>query len=441
MIENPYTPGSTSPAYLSGRGQELAIVDELGARVRSLGRPGGPLLAFYAPRGTGKTSLLRHAQAEAHRAGMFTAWVTGRGDVAMVETLAKSLNRAVSTASLGEKAVGLLHRIDQVQVEFGVPGAKVGAQFAGGTKPADAVHDIIEDTARFARNHGHHGLMLFVDEFHEASVEDRKSLLIAIQEFDGDTINPTPVGIVAAGLPSIHGAITEAATFGERTHFVEVKGLTSAAAAEALRLPAEALGVRWEDRAIAAAVELAHTYPYKVQVVGSCTWDYARPEAGSTITEGHVRGATEHVENRMDDLYRTRWASASPAHRRFLQAMAAGGADSATREEIAAGVGVSTNALSRPRDELIARGLVAPDGRGRVTFTIPGFGAYIRRLADSELDSSRSGGTRPLVSRATTTVSVPLQGSALRDENASPRGPNPDEPGARHTPPPPPCGR
>ena len=397
MLENPYRPGSTSPGYLSGRGQELAIVDELGARVRSLGRPGGPLLAFYGPRGTGKTSLLRHAQGDAHQAGMFTAWVTGRGDRPMVESLAKSVNRAVSAAPLGEKAKAILNRIEQVQVEFGVPGAKGrsavgrldGSRRCGPRSPRG-------HCSRFARTHGHHGLVLFVDEFHEASVEDRKSLLIALQEFDGDTINPTPVGIVAAGLPSIHGAITEAATFGERTRFVEVKGLTPAAAAEALRVPAENIesgGVRWDDEAIAAAVELADTYPHKVQIVGSCTWDFARPEPGSTITVGHVRGAAEAIELRMDDLYRTRWAAARPEHRRFLRAMAACGDDSASREEIAAAVGTTTNALSRPRDQLIERGLIAPAGRGRLAFTIPGFGAHIRRLADT--DRERPMGRRP----------------------------------------------
>lgn len=428
MLENPYRPGSTNPGYLSGRGQELAIIDELGARVRSLGRPGGPLLAFYGPRGTGKTSLLRHAQSDAHQAGMFTAWVTGRKDKPMVESLAKSVNRALSAASLGEKAKAILHRIEQVQVEFGVPGAKVGAQLAGSTGPADVVHDLLEDIARFARNHGHHGLVLFVDEFHEASVEDRKSLLIALQEFDGDTINPTPVGIVAAGLPSIHGAITEAATFGERTRFVEVKGLTPAAAAEALRVPAEAIeggGVRWDDQAIAAAVELADTYPHKVQIVGSCTWDLARPETGSTITVGHVRGASEAIEHRMDDLYRTRWAAARPEHRRFLRAMAACGDDSASREEVAAAVGTTTNALSRPRDQLIERGLIAPAGRGRVAFTIPGFGAYIRRLADTDRDDSQPGDrARPLVAKRAN-VRVTLQVAALHEESQrAARSPN-----------------
>lgn len=394
MLDNPYTPGSTHPAFLTGRGHELALIDDLASRVRSMGRAGGPLLAFYGPRGTGKTSLLRRAQAEAHDAAMMTAWVTGRSDTSMVNEIARSLNRAVEAMSVGEKAKALLHRIDQVQVEFGVPGAKVGAQF-NRTTTAPVLHDLLEDAARFARNHEHHGLMLFVDEFQEAAVADRTSLLVALQEFDGDAINPTPVGIVAAGLPSIHAAVTQAATFGERTRFVELRGLTPAAAAEALRLPAEQLAVRWDDEAITAAVELAGNYPYKVQVVGSAVWDYARPETADTITLGHVRGATEEVEHRMDDLYRTRWAASAPEHRQFLQAMALGGADQASRDEIAARLNKSSPALSRPRDQLIDRGLIAPAGRGILTFTIPGFGAYVRRQAEINDPPTRGTERRP----------------------------------------------
>lgn len=396
MLDNPYTPGSTNPAFLTGRGHELAVIDDVAARVRSMGRPGGPLLAFYGPRGTGKTSLLRHAQAQAHKAGMLTAWITGRSDTSMVEELARSLNRSVREMSTGEKAKALLHRIDQVQVEFGLPGARVGAQIHR-ADAAPVVHHLVEDAAHFARNHEHHGLLLFVDEFQEATVTDRKSLLVALQEFDGDAIRPTPVGIVAAGLPSIHAAVTQAATFGERTRFVEVKGLTPAAAAEALRLPAEHKSVHWDDQAITVAVNLAGNYPYKVQVVGDSVWNYARPREGDTITVGAVRGASEAIEDRMDDLYRTRWAAARPEHRQFLEAMALTmtlrGTDRASREEIAGKLNKTSAALSRPRAQLIDRGLIAPSGRGELSFTIPGFADYVHRQADDGQSPTSNPGT------------------------------------------------
>lgn len=142
----------------------------------------------------------------------------------------------------------------------------------------------------------------------------------------------------------------------------------------------------------------------------------------------------------MDELYRTRWAAASPAHRRFLQAIAAGGGDTATRDEIAARVGKTTNELSRPRDELIERGLIAASGRGQVTFTIPGFGAYTRRRAAIEQDDSRSAGrAQPLVSPPSNGASATLQGGDLRDGQSSPRTTRSDDPGDRPTRPAPPA--
>lgn len=382
MLPNPYSPGA-SPAYLAGRGGELATIENVVSTVRQLGRPGGPLLAFYGQRGTGKTSLLRVAQDAARRAGVLTAWVTGSEDRPLAELLAKSIRAAMAAEDLEARGRGFLHRLDQVQVELGVPGAKVSAQVRGGGQLGDAaaaaVHELLEDTGRFAANHDKHGLVVFVDEFQEARRADRRAMLIALQEFDGDLAYPCPVAVVAAGLPSIHGAVTEAATFGERTRFVEVKGLTAAAAAEALAHPAEDLSVRWDQAAITAAAQLAGSYPYRVQLVGACTWDAARPESGDTISVGHVSAATGDVEDRMDTLYRTRWAAARPEHRRILAAIAGGGSDTATREEIASRAGRSSSALSRPRDQLIDRGLIEPVGRGTLRFTIPGFGDFVRR--------------------------------------------------------------
>lgn len=51
------------------------------------------------------------------------------------------------------------------------------------------------------------------------------------------------------------------------------------------------------------------------------------------------------------------------------------------RWAIAARLGISTEALGRPRHELVDRGLIEAGGRGQLRFTIPGFGAYIRAIS------------------------------------------------------------
>ncbi|WP_447645221.1 AAA family ATPase [Nocardioides zeae] len=390
MLPNPYTPGSL-PTYLAGRNHERSLVEERLGRVRLLRRAGGPLLAFHGPRGLGKTSLLRQAEKDAAAAGFVTAWVTGRSDRAMVDALASSLVRFMAGVPASGRGARLMRRLEKLQVEFGIPGAaKVVADVRGSAAPsganvgaasdaAAALPDILSEAGTLAGESAP-GLVVFVDEFHEASLSDRASLLIALQEFDGNP--PVPVAVVAAGLPSVHAAVTEAATFGERTHFVEVAGLNDVAVADALQQPASDLGVTWTTDALEEAIQIARGYPHQVQLVGQAAWNAARPaSSGATVEVGHVRLGRADVEARMRDLFRSRWGRTTREHRRLLSAIAEGGADVAARAEIAARMGVTSNALSRPREELISRGLIEPGGTGQLRFTIPGFAEFVREQA------------------------------------------------------------
>lgn len=382
MEPSPYAPGSL-PEYLAGRGHERDLIRDKVARLSMLGRSGGPLLAFHAPRGLGKTSLLRMAQRDAISEGFLTAWVTGRDDRPMSPDLAQALSLAVKEHSFGERANALLHRLAQVQVEFGIPGVKVGATLSADDKPSPGsavLEKLLEDAGRFGRNHDAKGLVVFVDEFQEAQLGDRKSLLIGLQHFDGAP-DATPVAVIAAGLPSLPPAVTEAATFGERSRFVELGLLSEVAVAEAIRLPAEHHEVTWTDEAIIAAIELAAGYPHKVQLIGDATWEVARPNSGSTIKIGHVRRAEEEIEDRMRGLFRTRLARVTSEQQRFLAAMAAVGDGPVERAAIAAELGVATTAVSRPRQQLIDRGYIEAAGHGKLRFTIPGFAAYLRTNA------------------------------------------------------------
>lgn len=379
MEPSPYAPGSL-PEYLAGRGRERDLIRDKVSRISMLGRSGGPLLAFHAPRGLGKTSLLRMAQRDAISEGFLTAWVTGRDDRLMTLDLAQGLSGAVKEHSYGERADALLHRLTQVQVEFGIPGAKVGATLSADDKASSGsavLEKLLEEAGRFGRNQDARGLVVFIDEFQEARLEDRKSLLIGLQHFDGAP-DATPVAVIAAGLPSLPLAVTEAATFGERSRFVELGLLSEVAVAEAIRLPAEHHEVTWSDEAIMAAIKLAAGYPHKVQLIGDVTWEVARPNQGSTIKIGHVRRAEEEIEDRMAGLFRTRLARVTPEQQRFLAAMAAVGDGPVERAAIAAELGVATTAVSRPRQQLIDRGYIEAVGHGKLRFTIPGFAAYIR---------------------------------------------------------------
>lgn len=383
MIQSPYSPGSL-PLYLAGRGHELQVVRDRLARVEALGRSGGPLLAFYGPRGYGKTSLLRAAQREALRDGYLTVWVTGREDAPLAPDLAGALAEEVRDSSLLAQASALLASLDKVQVELGVPGAKITADTAA-RRPGDAIEGGLKQAAQLARQHDRHGLAVFVDEFQDAPTADRRSLLIALQHFDGAP-KGQPVAVIAAGLPALPSAVTAAATFGERSDFHELRLLNDVATVEALKLPAAQLGVQWAQEALEYAIEATQGYPHEIQLLGEATWNVARPAQGDTITIGHVRSGQETAERRMDQLFQARIAKTTDDQRRLLAAMASLGDGPATRGSIAALLGVRTEALSRPRQELIGRGLIEPAGHGRLQFTVPGFAAFLRAQTENTLE-------------------------------------------------------
>ena len=148
MEPSPYAPGSL-PEYLAGRGRERELIRDTVSRLSMLGRSGGPLLAFHAPRGLGKTSLLRMAQRDALAEGFLTVWVTGRGDRPMSPDMAQGLSAAVKDHSFGDRANALLDRLAQVQVEFGIPGVKVGATLSAEDKAQGSavLEKLLEDVS------------------------------------------------------------------------------------------------------------------------------------------------------------------------------------------------------------------------------------------------------------------------------------------------------
>lgn len=186
------------------------------------------------------------------------------------------------------------------------------------------------------------------------------------------------MAVVAAGLPSMLSAVPVAATFGERTRFVEIGLLSQVAVAEASRLPAEELGVTWSDAAIVEAIGAAQGYPHRVQLIGEAEWNVARPETGGSIEVGHLRQGLEDAEAQMASLFRTRTLKATDRERRFLHAMASLGDGRVARADIAERLGVATTAISDVRQQLLDAGLIEPAAYGRLRFTIPGFAAHLR---------------------------------------------------------------
>lgn len=383
MVPNPYTPGEL-PRYLAGRGEELGVLRRYLARVRAYGEMAGPPLVLHGPRGVGKTSLMRAALDDARADGFVAAWISCAKGQPFLRDLADSVGRALEDAEV-EITRPWQTRLSRVGIELGMTGPKVSAELTTGRArraelragSVSALEELLHVAAVALRDRGGAGLVLAIDELHAAPQPEVAVLLNAAQNLAGDRTS-NPVAVLGAGLPAVRGTLTRAATFGERSRWLDVRLLDQNDAADLLVHPAAELGVRWEPAAVAHLVEHASGYPYFLQVLGDQTWEQARPRAGDRIGVDHARAGAVAAADQLRSLHVARWEAATAGERAFLAAMAAIGGDGpVARAAIARRLGVESRSLSDVRNRLLDKAIIEPADRGSVRFTVPGFARHV----------------------------------------------------------------
>lgn len=382
MQPSPYTPGEVART-VPGRVRQLAEFDERLSYLVDLGRLVGRIRVDHAPRGFGKTSLLRQYQRRAEERGVLAVWVTaGEAGGLVAQIAAEIASAAEGWREDARRAVR--SRVESLSVRVGVPGV-VGADAAFRTGQAASANDsrAFEALVRSAaRAGGRSGLVILVDEIQAADPEGLRTLAYAWQHLQAEGAD-VPAAVLAAGLPNAPDAIATAVTFSERFAYRPLPPLEPDAEEFALAVPARELGVAWEDEGLRKAVAIARGYPYLIQLIGDAAWSEAgRPDPGGTITAADVEAGREAMEADMEALFRARWANATAGERDFMAAMASLGDEAVRRSAIAAALGVSSESLSVHRARLIDKGFVQAVGRGALEFTIPGFAGFIRDLGD-----------------------------------------------------------
>lgn len=379
MQPSPYTPGEVA-RNVPGRAVQLAEFDERLSYLVDLGRLIGRIRVDHAPRGLGKTSLLRQYQQRAELRGVFTIWVTAGEGSSLVAQLLAEIERTAPKRR-GDAARELAARISEVQLSVGVPGVvSVGASLRAAAPPHDAVRGL-EAVVRSVAT-GTRGFVIFVDELQEADAEGIRILAYAWQHLQAEGAG-VPAAVFAAGLPNTPDVVSAVVTFSERFAFRAVGPLEREAEELALRVPAKALGVEWAPGALDAAIETASGYPYLVQLIGEAAWvEAGRPDAGGVVELGHVIAARGRLRADLEALFRARWANSTPAEQALMRAMAGLGSGPVSRARVAEALGVTTASLSVLRSRLIDKGFIATVSRGTLEFTIPGFAEFIASLAE-----------------------------------------------------------
>ncbi|MCI2264382.1 ATP-binding protein [Sediminivirga luteola] len=389
-IRNPYAPGAGQrPPELAGRDTELGLFGVVLERI-ARGRPERSLV-LTGLRGVGKTVLLNSLRSSAVRAGWGTGKIEARPDSELRRPLSSALHQAIRELGVRDDearthVLGVLKAFAQRSAggkaalrERWQPGIDAPA-VQGRADTGDIEIDLVElfsDAAGLAQDTGR-GIALFIDEMQDLGADDISALCAACHELSQQSL---PLVVVGAGLPHLPAVLSASKSYSERLfRYVRIDRLDREQADRALRAPALEEEADYTAEALEALYGATDGYPYFVQAYGKTAWDVA---PRSPITADDVRVAAPHAESELAvGFFGSRYERATPAEREYMRGLAdcelEHGQDGVPTAALASALGRKPQSLSPARDGLLKKGLVYSAERGRIAFTVPHFGRYLR---------------------------------------------------------------
>ncbi len=390
-IRNPYAPGAGQrPPELAGRDEQLAAFDVVLERV-ARGRAERSLV-LTGLRGVGKTVLLNALRSAAVRRGWGTGKLEARPDLPLRRPLSSALHQAVRELGHPEEeqrdhVLGVLRAFaerdagrDAKLRDRWSPGIDVPAA-RGRADSGDIEIDLVElltEVGGLAQDLGK-GVAVFLDEMQDLGPADVSALCAACHEISQSGL---PVIVVGAGLPHLPAVLSASKSYSERLFaYQRIDRLARDAADRALAAPAAEEDAEFTPEGLEAMYAATGGYPYFIQAYGKTVWDLA---PRSPITADDVAVAAPEAERELAvGFFGSRYERATPAERDYLRAMA--DADSGedpvgavATADVAAVLGKKPQSLSPARDALLKKGLIYSGERGRIAFTVPHFGRYLR---------------------------------------------------------------
>ena len=400
-IRNPYAPGAGQrPPELAGRDEQLDRFQVVLERIQR-GRPERSMI-LTGLRGVGKTVLLNALRSTAVRGRWGTGKFEARPDQALRRPLAAALHMAVR--ELGHpRGEDLDHVLGVIKAfaQRDQPGAKLRDRWnpgidapavTGRADSGDIEIDLVElltDVGGLAADVGK-GVAIFIDEMQDLGAEDISAICAACHELSQSAL---PVIVVGAGLPHLPAVLSASKSYSERLfRYNRIDRLDRENADKALRTPAQDEDADFTPEALDALYAATGGYPYFIQAYGKAVWDHA-PQ--SPITDEDVRVAAPEAEEELAvGFFGSRYERATPGEREYLRAMADLGAQAAEEDpdsaeaiesvptsDVATHLGRKPQSLSPARDALLKKGLIYSGERGRIAFTVPHFGRYLRAQA------------------------------------------------------------
>lgn len=368
-MSNPFRPTfGASPHYWAGR---RIILDEFADALDAGPGSGARSLVVTGSRGIGKTVLLNELEDIAATRGWIVLRASARGDIveelvdSVIPTTIRSLNLPASRRVTGVGIAGL----GSVTTELSAGDSDV---------PRPTLDSCLRELLSLLDGTG---VFITLDEVQDADRDSLSRIAVTYQGLIRDDLN---VSLAMAGLT--HGVETllslPGTTFMRRAHRYDLGPLTDADAADVLDTSAADSGLRFTPDGLATAVDIARGYPYLVQLVGALAWQHTTRTGATSITAESVAAVRGETVSTMGvQVHHPSLKGVPAVQREYLEALADLGASGDGPQQtavIAEMLGKTQRAASDPRAKLIERDLIEPAGWGKVEFTLPYLGDWLR---------------------------------------------------------------
>ncbi|MHB1657185.1 MAG: ATP-binding protein [Burkholderiales bacterium] len=384
-ITNPFSPGAGAPPpELVGRDPLLEQARILLGRIKQK-RPEKSLL-LTGLRGVGKTVLLNEIERMAKKDGYHSILLEAHEEKPLGELIFPSLrsllyelDRAAGAGDKVKRGLAVLRSFIG-SIKLTVQDVALGLDIEPAKGTADSGDLEIDLPNLFvavaeAAEERKTAVAILIDEIQYLNQKELGALIMAMHKMQQKQL---PLVLLAAGLPVLPGMAGESKSYAERLfNFPDIGALSEADAAKALRDPAQAMGVKFQEEALKEVFRLTLGYPYFLQEWAYQSWNMA---AENRITLKTVQDATPEVIRRLDkNFFRVRFDRLTPSEKNFLRAMAYLGPTSHRTGDIAETLGTTAKGIGPVRAKLIKKGMIYSPAHGDMAFTVPLFDQFMIR--------------------------------------------------------------
>ncbi|MDY4921055.1 MAG: ATP-binding protein [Phascolarctobacterium sp.] len=386
---NPYRPGAGMvPRYLAGREQLLEEAKDILAYIANGYSPRS--VVYYGLCGVGKTVLLTEIENIAQENNIFYEHIEAMENGSFMSSISLYISKLLRKMSVFETAKQYIEIAKSVTSAFQLFYSKEGdtsigvnpnmVKSNGIADTGDKQNDLMElftHLGKVGQKIGC-GAVICIDEVQYLKDDEFEALMAAIHRCNQLGL---PLVIFAAGLPKIAKIAGDIKSYAERLFkFVPVDRLEAEDAKLALSNPAHKLGVSYTDDAMAEILQQTECYPYFLQEYGQQVWKFV-DRSSKTITLDNVKTAYPNFINALDaSFFKVRHDRASEKELEFMKAMVKCANLPCATSQVAKNMQSSYNRIAPIRAQLIHKGFIYATNRGEISFTVPQFEQYLKRV-------------------------------------------------------------